>query len=220
MIDENTVNELTHYTGEAKSNLAMLLEWDPQTPEDLIYAGKFLREANSKLKLLEDRREEITKPMNTALKSIRSLFKPPVDTLTLLVSTLKQKIATGNSLIATRNRAAMQEAATLMIAKDVHGAALAASTMTVKPTLEGVRTQEVLEFVVETPDEVPEYYCTPDINKILASKDFVVPRHLCSPDMAKLQAQLKAHGDKMNVPGVRVVINTRVVASRLLFVVS
>lgn len=215
MIDENTVKELTHYTGEAKSNLAMLMEWDPQTPEDLVYAGKFLLEANTKLKLLEERREEITKPMNTALKSIRSLFKPPVDSLTVLVATLKQKIATGNSLIATRNRAAMQEAATLMQAKDVHGAALAASTMTVKPTLAGVRTQEVLELIIENPDAVPEYYCTPDINKILASRDFVVPRHLCSPDLTKLQAQLKSDGDKMNVPGVRVAINTRVVASRL-----
>lgn len=211
MIDEQ---ELAANATEAKDFLQMVDGW-VIPPDQLPAAGDLLRNVNTRLKDLIKRREAITKPMNDSLKSVRALFAPPVDALERAVDILKKSIAAANNKILVDNRIAMQEASRYLAANDAHGAAVATSTMTMKPTMEGVRTRETIQPYVENPDMVPSHYCSPDIYKIMSDPTFIVPRHLMSPDMNKIAAQLKVDGDKLNIPGVKVVINTQVIAQRI-----
>jgi len=55
-------------------------------------AGKFVKECMSAKKKLEDRRKEITKPLDDAKKSIMDLFRGPTDTIEKARNTVKGKI--------------------------------------------------------------------------------------------------------------------------------
>ena len=55
-------------------------------------AGKFVKECMAAKKALEDRRKEITKPLDDAKKSIMDLFRGPTDTIEKARNTAKAKI--------------------------------------------------------------------------------------------------------------------------------
>lgn len=64
-----------------------------KTHDDCQSAADILSEAKEKVKALEDRRKQITKPMDDAKKSVMDLFRPATDALSQLEKVLKPKIA-------------------------------------------------------------------------------------------------------------------------------
>ena len=80
----------------AQEVLTHIQAMDLQTNEDVEFAAELLADAKGQWKRLEEMKKSATKPMNDALKSIRSWFKPAQDFYKNSESAIKTKIATFN----------------------------------------------------------------------------------------------------------------------------
>lgn len=164
------------------------------TTEQIAFASELLVDVKGRLKHLEERLAEITKPLNAALKSARDLFRPAMDAYSDAEVVLKQKIASAHEAIAAENRRAMLAAQEALRAGDVRAAALATAVIAEKPEVAGVRTREAWTFRV-----------------IDASR---VPREFLAVDEKKIRAHVAEHGDSRPIPGVSIEKTTQVVAAR------
>jgi hypothetical protein len=163
------------------------------TPDQISFASELLIDVKGRLKHLEERLAEITKPLNAALKSARDLFRPAMDAYGDAEVILKQKIASAHEAIAAENRRAMFAAQEAMRAGDVRAAALATTTIAEKPQVEGVRTREAWTF------------------RVVDAR--LVPREFLVVDEKKIRAHIAAHGNAP-IPGVSIEKTTQVVAAR------
>lgn len=188
------VTETAKETSTANEALEALRGFEVQTPEQINIAGEILVDVKGRFKQLEERLQEITKPLNAALKSTRDLFRPAMSAYEEAEVILKQKIAHAHLAIAEANRLAMLAAQAQMAQGNVHAAALAATSMVERPTTEGVRTRESYGYRI--------------VNALLVPREFLVV------DDKKIKAHIAAHGDKNPIPGVVVEKTMQVVAAR------
>jgi len=187
------------------------------SPAQIQVASETLVTMNTRLAEIESKRSAIVDPINAALKAINGLFNPPIKAYKDAVADLKTTIGRANSDMQTRNREIMQQQAVLLANNQVREASILHAELAAKPVTEGVRTREVLSAEVIDPNAVPISFCMPDIQKIMAavsSGEFEVPRKYCSQDIEKIKMALKNQKDKLNIPGVKVVIGTLVTSSR------
>lgn len=164
------------------------------SPDQIAFASELLVDVKGKLKHLEERLAEITKPLNAALKSARDLFRPAVDAYGEAEVILKQKIAAAHEAIAAENRRAMLAAQEAMQQGNVMGAALATAAIAERPQVEGVRTREAWTF------------------RVVDAR--LVPREFLVVDEKKIRAHVAAHGDAQPIPGVSIEKTTQVIAAR------
>jgi hypothetical protein len=184
-------------TGEATDmvNLAQELEqYHPSTNDEVQQLGAWLEEIRHKHRIVKDRLEEITKPFNQALRSLRDLFRPTLDAYDRAETVLKARILDGQQLIEANNRAAMHAAHEAIEHGDARSAALATSLLQPISLPEGMHTRKGWDFDVVDPD--------------------IVPRDFLTVDEKAVKAHIKQHGDSVQIPGIHIYPTTSVVAAR------
>lgn len=170
-----------------------LRELPVSTPAQIALASELLVDVKGRYKVLEERLQEITKPLNAGLKSVRDLFRPPMDAYTEAENILKRKIADAHAAIAAENQRAMLAAQAALQSGDVRGAALATTTMQERVEVPGVRTQEVLTY------------------RVVDAR--LVPREFLMVDDRAVRAHIAAYGERP-IPGIVIEKDLRVVAAR------
>lgn len=186
--------ETSAHAVEANAVKAALLDFPVATKEQIELASSILVEVKGKAKVLEERLQEITRPLNAALASVRDLFRPALNAYSEAELLLKRRIADAHLAIEKANREAMAVAQAQMAAGNVHAAAQAATAMVERPATEGVRTQEILTYRVVNALEVPREFLTVDDKKV--------------------RAHLAAHGENTKIPGIVIEKDVRVIAAR------
>ncbi len=173
--------------GKALATVQTLSVTTKEEYEQAVEVGGKLKKV---FKMVTDRKEEITKPMNEALKSARALFKPLEETLEQAESELKgkmlvyksderkkeeearkiadAKIAHQNELLKKNEVTPDQASKAKMIAN--FEADQAKPEKTVKTETGAKATEKfVLEYVVISKEKVPMHFLEPDMVRIKAS---------------------------------------------------
>lgn len=172
----------THATG-AKGIVMMLRDLDITTTDDIEQAGAILDDVKDRYKKLKGRLDEITKPLNAALKSTRGLFAPALDGLVEAESILKTKIGAAKTAIEQRRLDALRTTERALAEGNVIAAA---SVIVERPPQDaaGVQFRKVWDFEVENED--------------------AVPRAFLKVDEQKIRAFVSMHKDGATIPGVRI----------------
>lgn len=166
-----------------------------ESDQDANFGAHVLREVKENLKGIEERRKEITVPLNAALNSVNGLFRPARDALERCEKNLKEKLAGYQERKQLANRAAMGLAAKSEVVEEAQQA-LALVDQSGPP--KGVSVRHVWKFEVTRPDDVPPELCGPDLEKI--------------GDWIKQHYNKLVEGESM-IPGVRL-FKQPIVASR------
>lgn len=186
--------ETSAHATEANAVKAALADFPVTTKEQIELASGILVDVKGKARALEERLQEITRPLNAALASVRDLFRPALNAYSEVEVLLKRRIADAHMAIERANREAMEAAAAQMAAGNVLAAAQAATSMVERPAAEGVRTQEILTYRVVNALEVPREFLTVDDKKV--------------------RAHLAAHGEASKIPGIVIEKDVRIIAAR------
>lgn len=192
--DTALVRETQDETSSAVLVRNELMDLPVRTNEEIAMASELLVDVKGRYKHLEERLQEITKPLNAALKSARDLFRPAMSAYEEAEQILKQKIGAAHAAIAEANRRAMLEAQAQLAAGDVRAAAVAATSIVERPRVEGVRVQEALTYRV--------------VNALLVPREFLVV------DDKKVKAHLAKYGEGAQIPGIVIEKTQQVVAAR------
>lgn len=152
------------------------------TPSDIQIASGLLVDFKRELKRVTARKEEITKPLNAALKSIRDLFRPAEEAYSHAEQILKQKISAAQLEIFEANRRAALATQAALAAGDVRQAALVSSAIVSTEAPKGISFREQFTFRI--------------VNAALLPRDFLMP------DEPKIRAHVAQHGLGSNIPGV------------------
>jgi len=178
---------------EADSQFATAVEWwglvedfDIETDEQQEEVAVILRDVKDRYRVLEEKRKEITVPLNAALKAVNNLFRPPREKFEALEYLLKEKITEYLARKAQENVVALQAAAVAETSEEATEA-LAAIAPVLPP--QGVSVRQVTKFEIVNAD--------------------LVPRELCSPDPDKIKLAISAGRE---VPGIRIFQEDQVTA--------
>jgi len=195
MIDTDNSNPQTAVQ-QLESQQEILLKWldNPQvtTDQEQKQAEDLLISARFALKQAEEKRKELTRPIDESKKMIIELFKPYVDKLSNGIDALNsalhhyhtQKIAAAE---AARLAALAEEAARIQAAKD-NGEIIQPLAKPVPPEL--AKTSRTNLGAVTYREDY-------DIQVVDAN---LVPRDLCEPSMTKIRARVKS--GVTDIPGV------------------
>lgn len=159
--------------------LQLLQNFVITTDEEQEQVASMLRDVKARYKEIENRRTEITQPLNQALRAINNLFRPPRERFQELEKSLKQKIATYLETKQAANVAALT-------------AASQASTST--------QAQQALSVVA--PIEAPRGVNVRYVWRFELSDEAAVPREFCSPDARKIQEYLSTLQGEPAIPGI------------------
>lgn len=165
------------------------------TDGDLSFAAEVLSEVKGNYARLEERKRQATDPLNQALKTIRSWFKPAQDFYVKAEVVLKNKIAAFHQLRAQERQAALLQAQAAFVAQNQEAVQTALAALPPPPPkVDGLSTREDWSY------EVIDFAVLPDEYKL------VIANH------DKLLEQAKVCKDKLNIPGVRSVCKTVVIS--------
>lgn len=145
--------------------------FDIASQEDLTFATELIQEAKSRAKKLDDQRQEITKPINLALRKVNDLFKPAITAFQQIESTLKRKIVVYDALQKRRAQEALEAAQQAAQAGESQALtqALATHDDAAQATkAQGLSAREAWTFRVTDPALVPREFLTVD-EKALAA---------------------------------------------------
>ena len=143
--------------------LSLLGPFEITNDEEQDQVAGVLRDVKARHKFIEEKRKEITGPMNDALRAVNNLFRPPRERFEELERLLKAKIARYLEAKAQANVAALQLAAAAPTPAVAQQAI--AQVAPVEPP-RGVSVRYVWAFEVTDPTEVPREFCSPDPEKI------------------------------------------------------
>ncbi len=161
--------EIAQEVEQAVGALRELKDFQVETAEDIDFAGEALLDVKASWDRLEERRKEITAPLNEALRSANDLFRPALSALLDAEVLLKTKIAAAQTAITRRNREAMEAAQKALAAGDARAAAVAAVAIAPVHAPTGVTTREVWEFRVVDAALVPRQYLSVDEKLVRAA---------------------------------------------------
>jgi hypothetical protein len=159
---------------QALIKLRVLVIGDETT---LTWAGDLLKQAKIRVKELEDKRKEVTRPILAAKAAVDSMFKPLTERYGQAEAILKGKIAEYMRAQEEERRRMMLESAA------EHAAGGTPTAIIPEPAqVQGVTMRKVWTFEIV------------DQN--------LIPRELCSPDTTKIRAAV--HLGARDIPGVRI----------------
>lgn len=185
---ENTQIEVVK--GQVSKAVATIQALPVSSKEEYTEAVEIGGKLKKVFKMVTERKEEITKPMNEALKSARALFKPMEESLEEAESLLKNKMLSWKQeerrIEEEANRKAQEEIEKqkeLLKSKeatrtDVDNAELeaifTAAEVKVEKTVKtetGAKATEkfILEYIVEDKTKIPLNFLEPDMVKIKAA---------------------------------------------------
>ena len=148
------------------------------SPEAFAMASEVLKDVKARWKRLDERKKEITGPLQDALRSVTALFSGPLGDLNAVELHLKSEVGRYTLETEQARRDAMAKAA----AEYAAGQTPLISDVPDRPEAKGVSVREVTDWEITDPERVP--------------------RQFCSPDDAKIKAHLAAGGLEA-IPGVR-----------------
>lgn len=151
---------------EHREMVATLRELDTftvATDEDSAFAANMIREVKAKHKELDERRKEVTQPLNATVRTINGWFKPALEALETAERKLKSKVALYMQESARKAQDALALAASAATAEEAT-VALAASMPAAMP--QGVSMRMVWKFRIVDDSAVPAKFCSPDSAKI------------------------------------------------------
>jgi len=155
---------------EADAQLAVVSEWSSliqdfeiQNDEQQEQVAGVLRDVKKRSSQLEERRKEITVPLNRALSSVNDLFRTPRSKFDALEAVLKGKIAAYLRRKSDENSRMLREAAAAPTAALATRAI--AQVMPIAPP-QGVSVRQVTKFEIIDAEAVPRDLCSPDLDKI------------------------------------------------------
>lgn len=180
-----TTQEVALVKQQATKALTAATELAIKSPEELSKATDLLSKIKTVGKMIKERKEQITKPLNEALKSARDLFKPIEQNHEEAERIIKTKMLDWQRAEDTRIRKE-QEA----VAKKVE-----AGKMSTEKAVEKI--EKIGEVQTSVQGKVGSI-STRDVPKYRITAESLVPREYCSPDMAKLKPALDAG---IEVPG-------------------
>jgi hypothetical protein len=184
--DADIQASLIQEAADAKEALAMIEEFEITEQSDYDFANEALGDAKSAWKALERRKKTATKPINAALKEIRSWFKPAQDFYGHAERILK------NKLVEAHRKAAEVQDAALRAAQAAHAEANPAA---VREALVQSQAAEIQQA---------------DNVSIVKSWAFEItdaaalPRKYLMPDVTKIGGVVKTLGDVANIPGIKI----------------
>lgn len=171
----STNNELIPYRQQAgdierehTTAVAALRELDTfvvASDDDSAFAADIIREVKGKHKELDDRRKEVTGPLNATIRTVNGWFKPALDALDAAERKLKSKVA----LYMQESHRKAHEALVLVAAAptaEQASAALMYSAPAVMP--QGVSMRMIWKFRIVDESAIPARFCSPDPDKIEA----------------------------------------------------
>jgi hypothetical protein len=177
---------------KAAAALAMIEGFVIVTPTDIDAATPLLQHIKGNLNRVIDRKEEITKPLNAALKAVRDLFRPSENALKECERILKLKIATANNNIREANRIAQLATQAALQQGDVLAAAQHSGAIQSTEAPQGLQLRAVFRCRVVNPA--------------------MLPREFLMPDEAKIREHVARYGKQHPIPGVEVSEDTQVIA--------
>ena len=86
--------EIKEMTTNAKQTLTTCQNLKIKGQEEYSYAGECLKQVKSKIANLEDKRKEITRPLDAAKKAVMDLFRKPLDMLSEAECIIKRGLLT------------------------------------------------------------------------------------------------------------------------------
>jgi hypothetical protein len=172
MISDTDSAAATSALATVTAELKEIYLWEICSADDQALAADMLRDIKARAAALEARRTSITLHLNTALRAVNDLFRPPKTALAEAETVLKRKISLYLAAKAAANAAAVERAE---LAPDPGEAiaALAEITDVTKPP--GVSVRERWVPVVVDAELVPRGYCSPDMAKLRAAAGTPIP---------------------------------------------
>lgn len=183
---------------QLQSHQEILLRWldnphvtndqEQKQAEDLLISAKFA------VKQAEEKRKELTRPLDESKKRIIDLFRPYIDRLNMGISLLA-------STLQGYHAEKVQEA---------EAKRLAALSQQAERIAEAKDTGEVIEPLNQPPTPVAAKSSRSNLGMVTYRGDYdiqiidasLVPRELCEPSMSKIRARVKS--GITDIPGVLV----------------
>lgn len=166
--------ELTIYRQQAgdldnehREHLAALRELDTFTvanDDDSAFAADLIREVKAKHKELDDRRKEVTGPLNQTVKTINGWFKPALDTLESAEKKLKAKVALYLTEREAKAREALALAAAAQTAQEASAALASAPAPAAMP--QGMSMRQIWKWRIVDESAVPRSFCAVDSSRV------------------------------------------------------
>lgn len=157
--------ELVQESTQAEAVLSQINEFEIVTKDDLVFAAEVLVETKTSMKRIDDKRKEITGPLNEALRAANALFKPVITFYEKCEKILKQKIAAAHTQAGSEAKAALESAAEAAAAGDGTGVteALQAHDDAVEfPETDGIQYRKVWKFEITDESQIPREFMTPN----------------------------------------------------------
>lgn len=165
--------ELSVVRGQATKALAAANELVIQTDADMESAADVLSKIKKVGKLIKERKEQITQPLNDALKSARGLFAPLEQNHEEAERVIKNKMLAYQREVADRNRIEQERVAARVekgTMKQETAVAKIESQQEVKKQAEGkvgkVTTRKITKYRVVDETKLPREFLIPNISKI------------------------------------------------------
>lgn len=162
ILDSDKRDDVQEKAKEAEEYLAGFEDFYIENEGDLEVAVECLKEVKTNFKQIKSEQELATKPMNAALKQVRSWFKPALDVLTRTEVLLKMKVSNYHLLVEERSRKAMEEAATASAEGNFDAAHDAAKNIVAAPQSKGVSVSRYYDYEIEDMSKVPRRYLAVD----------------------------------------------------------
>lgn len=194
---EIETKEVAVVKGQATKALAAAQALIISSPEEMQAATDHLSKMKTVAKMIKERKEAITKPLQEALTSARSLFQPIEANLADAEALVKRKMLDYNAKVEREEAEKKAK-----IARDLEAGKIKEATAIKK--MEAVpEVQTKVEGKVGT-------VTTKTIKKYRVIDEAQLPREFLMPNMAKITEALKAG---QNVPGAEV-YEEKVIAAR------
>ena len=154
---------------EGEETLAQIKEFEITSKEDMDFAVEVLTDSKKKAKQIDGKRQEITKPLNEALRAVNALFKPALNFLAQCEREVKQKIAAAHAQSQIDARQALAEAGTAAATGDgtaVTTALEAHETAEGFSEVDGVQYRTVWKYEIKDESLIPREFLMPDNQRI------------------------------------------------------
>ncbi len=125
---------------------------------DYALAGEMLVETQREVRSLEDQRDDIVKPLNDALKRVRALYKPALDSLTATKESIKKAMLSYKTQLEASKAAAAAEARRLMAAGQSKAAMALVDHVNTEAVATGVSSRKTWKLRVVDPKKVPKEF--------------------------------------------------------------
>lgn len=166
---EQVKAELVQEVTQAEQALAQIRTFTIATKEDLEFAAEILTETKQSIKRLDDKRKEITEPMNKALRAANALFKPAINFYEECEKLIKAKIVEAHKKAEEAARIALENAGAAAAEGD-SGALTDAlqqhDTAVEFPLTEGIQYRSSWKFEITDESKIPREFMTPNLELI------------------------------------------------------